>query len=215
MKRFSREWLHVRATAVLVVAWLFVPAVAHGDPQVAPETRVRGYWVDPSTGLMWAGKDNFGRDVNWVQALKYCLDLRLGGYADWRLPTIRELEGIYDKSANALGLAGKRNEKPQTFHVKGDLFLTGYSWSAGHFTDAGGRLTGWAVLFDFINGRRFEDEVGFRTFKRALCVRGDVQRSLAVRFASSVAARDRRPGIRASSVGESDATCARWCQMPI
>jgi hypothetical protein len=61
---------------------------------------VRGYWIDPATGLMWAGKDN-GKDVYWRKARKYCRNLRLGGYSDWRLATIEELQGIYDKNANA------------------------------------------------------------------------------------------------------------------
>jgi hypothetical protein len=30
----------------------------------AQDTQARGFWTDPSTGLMWAGKDN-GKDVNW------------------------------------------------------------------------------------------------------------------------------------------------------
>ena len=95
----------------------------------------------------------------------------MAGYADWRLPTIGELEAIYDKSANALGLGGKHNEKRYTFHVKGDLFLTGDAWSAGLLLDARGRPTGWGLLFDFGNGRRYEDELGFDTGKHALCVR--------------------------------------------
>jgi hypothetical protein len=69
---------------------------------LAKETQVRGYWIDPSTGLMWAGKDN-GKDVKWGKAMTYCRDLRLAGYSDWRLATIDELQGIYDRSANAPG----------------------------------------------------------------------------------------------------------------
>jgi len=65
-------------------------AQAEGD-SVPEQTQVRGYWVDPDTGLMWAGKDNNGKDVNWRQATKYCRNLRLAGYSDWRLPTIDEL----------------------------------------------------------------------------------------------------------------------------
>src|SRR5689334_12867326 len=75
---------------------------AHGPVQ---ETQVRGYWIDPSTRLMWAGKDN-GRDVSWKKAMKYCSDLRLAGYSDWRLANIGELGAIYDKDANSPGLAG-------------------------------------------------------------------------------------------------------------
>ena len=81
-------------------------------------------WVAPATGLMWAGEDN-GRNINWREATKYCRDLRLGGYADWRLATIEELEGVYDKMANAPGRAGKDGKEASTWHVKGNLFLTG------------------------------------------------------------------------------------------
>jgi tetratricopeptide (TPR) repeat protein len=137
------------------------------------DTRVRGYWVDPSTGLLWAGRDNFGRDLNWRDATEYCRDLQLAGYADWRLPEIHELEGIYDRAADALGLAGTRNERRQTFHVKGDLVLTGHSWSGSGFIDARKRFVGWGLYFDFVNGRRNETRLGFRA-NRALCVRGDV-----------------------------------------
>jgi hypothetical protein len=145
------------------------------DPDRATsDTRARGYWVDPSTGLMWAGKDNFGRDLNWRQASKYCVDLRLAGYADWRLPTIVELEAIFDRSASAIGLSGKRNDTPQPYHVKGDLFLTGLEWSASNALDRDGHFTGRAYRFDFVNGGRFQDEWDYRTGKRALCVRGDV-----------------------------------------
>ena len=51
------------------------------DGSVAEGTQERGYWVDPLTRLMWAGKDN-GKDMNWRSAKKYCRDLRLGGYSD-------------------------------------------------------------------------------------------------------------------------------------
>jgi Protein of unknown function (DUF1566) len=165
-------------TPLLLLTLLPVVVGAHAQSstdghQVAPDIRQRRYWADPSTGLMWSARDN-GRDVDWREARGYCWDLQAPGY-DWRLPTIEELEGIYDRSANSVGLGGKRNEQPQTFHVKGDLFLTGLQWSASHSIGADGRPTGWAYRFDFINGGRFKDELAFRTGKRALCVRDDVQ----------------------------------------
>ncbi|HEX3154952.1 MAG TPA: DUF1566 domain-containing protein [Candidatus Angelobacter sp.] len=67
-------------------------------------------WVDPSTGLMWAGKDN-GRDVTCKKAVKYCSDLRLAGNSDWRLASLGELEGIYDKGANAPRTYGAFRQK--------------------------------------------------------------------------------------------------------
>ena len=51
--------------------------------------------VDQETGLMWTRRDN-GEDVNWHEANEYARHLRLGGYSDWRLPTIEELEKLYD-----------------------------------------------------------------------------------------------------------------------
>jgi len=89
-----------RATVVLVLdCILAVIASAQSsmeDRRSAQETKARGYWVDPTTRLMWARKDN-GKDVNWQKAMKYCSDLRFAGYSDWRLATIHELQGIYDR----------------------------------------------------------------------------------------------------------------------
>jgi Protein of unknown function (DUF1566) len=146
------------------------------DRGLAQETQVRGYWTDPSTGLTWAGKDN-GRDVNWHKATKYCRDLRLAGYSDWRLATIAELQGIFDKSAEAPGLAGKHGDQPFSFHVKGNLFLTGDQWSSSQRSDDRGHTSGLAWYFDFSNGLRNDDDAGrftgrFANYgRRALCVR--------------------------------------------
>jgi hypothetical protein len=52
---------------------------------------------DTKTGLMWASKDN-GEGINWKGAKRYCEHYRGGGYTDWRMPTIDELAGLYDKS---------------------------------------------------------------------------------------------------------------------
>jgi hypothetical protein len=139
------------------------------DQGVKQETQARGYWVDPSTGLMWAGKDN-GKIVGWKKAMKYCRDLRLAGYSDWRLASMAELQPIYDKTANAPGLAGWHRGRPVTWHVKGNLFLTGNEWSSNYRTDDRGKPSGYAYYFDFNEGRpnNEEDSAGMR----ALCVRG-------------------------------------------
>ena len=163
-----------------VVALLLSVAAIQGSAQLATEsqsrtqdTQARGFWTDPSTALMWAGKDN-GKDVNWKRAMKYCRDLRLAGYSDWRLATLGELEGIYDKDAKAPGLMGPSGKgTAATWHVKGNLFLTGNQWSSTQKTDDRGHPSGWVWRFDFNEGRSFDgDEVWFYTNKRALCARG-------------------------------------------
>jgi hypothetical protein len=151
-------------------------SVLEGQDHPAQKIQVRSFWTDPSTGLMWAGKDN-GKDVTWKNAVKYCRDLRLAEYSDWRLASIGELEGIYDKDANAPGLVGPSSRGTiATWHVKGNLFLTGNQWSSTRLLDDRGHPSGWASRFDFNEGRVFNgDEITFYTNKRALCVRGSGQ----------------------------------------
>jgi hypothetical protein len=140
----------------------------------APETQARGVWTDPSTGLMWAGKDN-GRDVSWKGAVKYCRDLRLAGYSNWRLATLAELAAIYDRNANAPGSAGPGKDNLFTYHVKGNLFLTGDEWSSERRYDDRGHPSGYEWYFDFNEGRSDNQPSGFpypHSLVRALCVRG-------------------------------------------
>jgi len=162
---------------------LLTAAALQGSAQATPEdqsrsqdTQARGFWVDPSTKLMWAGKDS-GKDLSWKNAAKYCRNLRLAGYSDWRLATLSELEGIFDKSANVAGLAplgAPPPGKPFTWHVKGNLFLTGDQWSSSQRTDDRGHPNGYAWHFDFSIGQPKNDPTGFPypyDNRRALCVR--------------------------------------------
>jgi len=68
-------------------------------------TPQRGYWVDATSRLMWAGKDN-GSDINQKNALEYCRNLRLAGFEDWRLPKIGELAGLDDRKNKSLVIKG-------------------------------------------------------------------------------------------------------------
>jgi hypothetical protein len=160
----------------LILAVAAVVAAAQSpteDVNSAQQAQVRGLWVDPSTGLMWAGKDN-GVNINWKNAVMYCRDLRLAGYSDWRLATLSELEGIYDENAHSSGRDGHPGTyMPSIYHVKGNLFLTGTQWSITRRMDDRGKPSGFAWRFSFGDGRPFGgDEEWFTTNKRALCVRG-------------------------------------------
>ncbi len=51
--------------------------------------------VDAITGLEWQDdKEVSVTDKTWQEAKDYCLGLSLGGYDDWRLPTVEELDTI-------------------------------------------------------------------------------------------------------------------------
>ena len=54
-----------------------------------------GTITDNSTGLMWMQDDN-GEGVDWSASLAYAEGSEFGGYSDWRLPNVKELQGIVD-----------------------------------------------------------------------------------------------------------------------
>jgi hypothetical protein len=139
----------------------------------AQETQLRGYWIDPSTGLMWTAKDSLQRST-WWDATKSCHELRLARYSDWRLPTVDELQAIYDESAEAPGENPRthwREPEPRVFHVKGNLFLTGDQLSSTHEDGESGSVPKYLWGFDFKSGNRFKDNPDRRMNMRMLCVR--------------------------------------------
>jgi uncharacterized protein DUF1566 len=56
-----------------------------------------GTITDNKTNLMWVSKDN-GTPINWLDAIEYCKNLRVAGYADWRMPTLAELASLFNPS---------------------------------------------------------------------------------------------------------------------
>lgn len=125
-------------------------------------------WTDPATGLTWSKKDN-GSDVNWNQASEYCSTLQLAGFRGWRLPTIEELQGIYDPNARVQSVFG--NGFTLNVHVMGNLKLTGWHWSSSQ-EDAAGQRNKVARTFNFGGENpRGTLPLPFNYSMRALCVR--------------------------------------------
>ena len=53
--------------------------------------------IDKDRKLMWQDdKAVINNKMTWQQARKYCKNLNLAGFSDWRLPTIQELNTIID-----------------------------------------------------------------------------------------------------------------------
>lgn len=50
--------------------------------------------------LEWTLETNGGY-IPWPDAVDYCSELKLDGHDDWRLPSLAELEGLYDTEADA------------------------------------------------------------------------------------------------------------------
>ena len=104
---------------------------------------------------MWTAADN-GSGLSWLQAQRYCRDLRLAGFKDWTLPSIDQLQGLV--AANA--------DPRATYRVKGPIKLSGWQWSATPGKQEG---EGWAL--DFGDGGRASVAAGDSGLNRALCVR--------------------------------------------
>lgn len=165
-------WKKVAMLLLSVVTIQALSQSASESQNRTPEDRERGVWIDPS-GLMWTAKDN-GKNVSWKGAVNYCRDLRLAGYSNWRLATLAELGAIFDRNANAPGLAGPGKKSPDTWHVKGNLFLTGNEWSSERRYDDRGHPSGYEWYFDFNEGSSNNEPSGWpysSSFMRALCVR--------------------------------------------
>jgi hypothetical protein len=126
-------------------------------------------WVDPATGLMWARQDNRS-DLSWKQAISYSQNLRLAGYSDWRLPTIEELESLYDPTVDVPGIM--TDGSVARMHVKGGLQLSGWQWSSTVDVAPGWTpAPEWAWTLIFLSGDRRSMRFSARLLGRALCVR--------------------------------------------
>ena len=51
--------------------------------------------TDKASGLMWSKNDS-KKGLDWKNALYYAEHATLAGYSDWRLPNVKELQGIVD-----------------------------------------------------------------------------------------------------------------------
>lgn len=123
-------------------------------PLLAQQGAKPPFWSDPVTGKTWTASDN-GSPVTWSQASRYCASLALGGFRDWRLATIDELQQLVGTSANAAG-----------YRITAPLKLTGWEWSSTPGAESG---EAWAL--DFGDGGRASVVAGDSGLNRALCVR--------------------------------------------
>jgi hypothetical protein len=112
---------------------------------------------------MWAAKDN-GSDINWQDAKFYCENYHGGGYKDWRMPTLDELEGLYDASKSHPAACYGRN----SIHVATELIdITCFCPWASETSET----TGEVDFFDFGPGIRSGFASQWTRFSRVLPVR--------------------------------------------
>jgi hypothetical protein len=97
MKKSSGTMVAIMMVVILIGTFIMAKYAVAGEK--ARDDRFIAYdngtVLDTKTNLMWAAKDN-GRDIEWQDAKFYCENYHGGGYKDWRMPTLDELEGMYD-----------------------------------------------------------------------------------------------------------------------
>ena len=134
---------------------------------------------DRKTGLMWAAKDG-GKAIDEADLKTYFNNYRAGGYADWRMPTIVELEEIYDEDT----------ENKQGFHLTKLIDLAG-EWVWG--LDS----RDLAISFGFIEGSpavAFFDGPGSGAWYQAKKAGGGGARPLPVRATGKSQAKKQEAG---------------------
>jgi len=101
--------------------------------------------------LMW-GKES--RKMTWNEAMEYATNLKLGGYNDWRLPTVDELfgvvtlcGGIATTYSDNLYEASNKNEANKNYQAnyKVEGFLSNRYWSSSTFNEYS--IDTWVVNF--------------------------------------------------------------------
>lgn len=145
--RNQRAMLSIASVVLVLVAPVLAQTTSEG-------THKPDYWTDPKTKLMWTAADN-SAGLSQEQAVYYCRALRLGGFKDWRLPDIDQLQHLFGGPVDGSG-----------HHIVGPITLTGWVWSA-----TPGKDTGEAWTLDFGDGGRASVVTGDSGLNRALCVR--------------------------------------------
>lgn len=120
-----------------------------------------GTALDTNTGLMWVRQSSSifpdtpdqlpNRDMNYTNSLKYCHDLVLDGFDDWRLPTMQEVISMFDYT-----LAG-RPTNPAIFLDNSRLFY----WTSTRVVNSTTPElpTGDAWVFFEVDGDDFHTEI--------------------------------------------------------
>jgi Protein of unknown function (DUF1566) len=144
-------WRKLLLVSSSLPAQLSIPPRSH---VLRAEIDKQGYWKDERTHLTWAASDS-GSGVTVSQARAYCRELRAGGFEDWRLPSVVELQALFGGPPDERG-----------FRVIAPLKLSGWAWSA---TPGNEPAENWTI--DFGDGARASVAAGDAGLNRALCVR--------------------------------------------
>jgi len=119
----------------------------------------KNIWTDNDTNLIWQVFID-KKEYKWSEAKRYCKDLNLDGYIDWKLPSIYELKTILTKDnfENSKSNNGKTYiKKPllKSMDMKYQWF-----WSATTYVD--NTYLSWGVNFHYgVDGNDYKMDSGY------------------------------------------------------
>lgn len=127
--------------------------------------KLKETWKDASTGLIWQVPIET-RKFTHRGANRYCQRLELGGYSDWRVPTMKELQSILTKN-------GYKNENSRSgkSYIKRDLLestTVKYQWFWTNTIYSKNRSKAWHI--DFANNKILQHYTSSESYVR--CVKG-------------------------------------------
>ncbi|MHA1866475.1 MAG: Lcl C-terminal domain-containing protein [Candidatus Heimdallarchaeaceae archaeon] len=141
-----------------------------------------GTITDLVTGLMWQ-KTPDTQKYTWAEAFDYSENLTLGGYTDWRVPTIKELYSLIDFNGNSKANPPVPYINTSVFDfywgdvVNGERLIDAQFWSSTAYVGKtmGGDLSAFGV--NFADGRiksypRVKSMFNFTFTAYVRCVRG-------------------------------------------
>ena len=126
------------ATSSGAIGGKYVRAVRGGDYGTNNFTdNGDGTISDSNSGLMWA-QDDGGVELDWENTLLYAKTSELAGYTDWRLPNVKELQGIVDYSysptaTNSSNIGPAINPLFSCTKLSSDVQEAGYSDDYGYY----------------------------------------------------------------------------------
>jgi len=96
-------------------------------------------------GLMYQNNHKFTKTYSWNEADRYCKNLSLGGYIDWRLPKREELKKLLTKTKN-------RNSKGKSYYIKKEFVENMYGYVYFWTSEKKDSSSWWVVSFGYGNG---------------------------------------------------------------